>query len=177
MDQAMADGRTPLIIAACKGHLDVVDLLAARPALHIAARKGEVEAVRGMLEAEVDLEVLDETGMSALDLAMDAGHTECAAVLESAMLVTWEAATESTSAMESYLRRAAKEGAVQKVASLLERTVVNVLSVDKVRGWDVWSGAGPPGEWARGCGSASSIRNTAPLYTTSLYNSDLLTTL
>ena len=48
------------------------------------------------------------------------------------MLVTWEAATESTSAMESYLRRAAKEGAVQKVASLLERSVVNLLSVDKV---------------------------------------------
>ena len=57
------------------------------------------------------------------------------ALLESAMLVTWEAATESTSAMESYLRRAAKEGAVQKVASLIERNVVNLLSVDKVRGW------------------------------------------
>ena len=59
----------------------------------------------------------------------------CAAVLESAMLVTWKAATHSTSAMESYLRRAAKEGATQKVASLLERSVVNLLSVDKVRGW------------------------------------------
>ena len=50
------------------------------------------------------------------------------------MLVAWEAATESSPAMESYLRWAAKEGAVQKVASLLERTVVNLLSVDEVRG-------------------------------------------
>ena len=67
-------------------------------------------------------------------LPPDEGKVECAALLESAMLVAWEAATESSPAMESYLRRAAKEGATQKVASLLERSVVNLLSVDKVRG-------------------------------------------
>ena len=49
-------------------------------------------------------------------LPPDEGKVECAAVLESAMLVAWEAATESSKAMESYLRRAAKEGAVQKLS-------------------------------------------------------------
>ena len=49
--------------------------------------------------------------------------------------ITGAATTESSPTMESFLRRAAKEGAVQKVASLLERSVVNLFSVDKVRGW------------------------------------------
>ena len=89
-----------------------------------------------MLEATADFEAADEIGLTALDLAMIEGNAECVALLEAPMLAAWESASESTPAMEGYLRGLAKEGDVAKVAALLERCkMVNIESADKVCWW------------------------------------------
>ena len=50
------------------------------------------------------------------------------------MLTAWEAATESTPAMESYLRGIAEEGDEAKVSALLERNkAINVEAANKVK--------------------------------------------
>ena len=132
------DGRrcTALSVARMQGHHDIANLLAGRTLLHIAALNGEVEALRELLEATADLEAADESGLTALDLAMSEGNAECVALLERPMLAVWESATESSLAMERYLRWVAKEGDAAKVAALLERCkAVNVEAADKVCWW------------------------------------------
>ena len=128
------DGHTALSIAQCNGNDDIVDLLdSARTQLHIAARKGELEAVREMLEATADFEAADESGLTALDLAISEGNAKCAALLEEAMLPAWDQATESIPAMESYVRAIAKKGDATKLAVLLERCkAINIEAADKV---------------------------------------------
>ena len=127
-----------LVIALDGNHQDIVDILDPRRLdLHVAARKGDVDAVRDMVEGTADLEATDASGATALDLALrevGSSHAECAALLEAAMVAAWKGVTESRTAMESYLRSLACQGdAPTKVAALLERKVVNVEAEDKVR--------------------------------------------
>ena len=56
----------------------------ARTPLHIAAEHGHVANVQTLIEAGADLLAKDSLGLTALDLADKADHTECMAVLRDA---------------------------------------------------------------------------------------------
>lgn len=94
-DRVLLTGETPIILAAKKGHLKAVEVLAERGAnlqsrdrlgkraLHVAARRNDVKMVEMLLEHSADMEIRDDGDKTALNDAEDEGHVEVADLLRS----------------------------------------------------------------------------------------------
>jgi ankyrin repeat protein len=86
-------GATPLLVAAAKGHKDVVQLLLANKAdvdakannsrtpLHMAAANGHKDVVELLLANFADVSAKDSEGMSPVDLATKGGHEDIVELL------------------------------------------------------------------------------------------------
>uniref|UniRef100_A0A671NGT5 Serine/threonine-protein phosphatase 6 regulatory ankyrin repeat subunit B-like n=1 Tax=Sinocyclocheilus anshuiensis TaxID=1608454 RepID=A0A671NGT5_9TELE len=125
-------GRTPLHAAAFAGHIDCVQLLLAHSAsvddvdqsglsaLIMAAEKGRVEVLEALLtSANVNLNLTDQKGNTALHLACSNGMEECALLIlgklpDSALVAT-------NAALQTPLHLAARSGMKQTVQELLSR--------------------------------------------------------
>lgn len=93
-DKARQSGMTPLCVASQNGHVEVVRILCTAGAdkikakldgeapLHAAVRRGLVEVVRSLCQARANLEQVDGSGMTSLDIATWGEHEECRAVIE-----------------------------------------------------------------------------------------------
>ena len=129
---AKVERKTPLQVAAMKGHSEVVKLLLeagadkeaapaeqnrGKRALHLAAENGHWQNVQLLLEAGADKDATDHCGMTALHFAAERGHSK---VVE--LLVEANAAVEEKS--DRYLRTAfylaVKHGHSEVVKLLLE---------------------------------------------------------
>jgi len=89
-------GRTPLHLAASRGHLDVARLLVESGAdvdarsefgytpLHVAAMEGYLDVARLLVESGADVDARDKKGRTPLDLARKGGHREVMKLLKSA---------------------------------------------------------------------------------------------
>lgn len=98
LDEPDADGRTALMLAAERGHDEVVELLlgagagidrvdgAGETALHLAARNGRRETTRLLLRAGADIDVQDSEGRTALYRAIDGRHEEVIEMLQGVAL-------------------------------------------------------------------------------------------
>ena len=87
------DATTPLLVAAAKGHADVVKLLLKHGAnlyakddcdnnpLHVACSKGHVAVVGRLIKSDVDLSLKAGNGATALHLAARKGHDDVVALL------------------------------------------------------------------------------------------------
>jgi len=85
---------TPIQSAAAAGHVKIVELLLKHKAepnareqggytpLHAAAQNGDQEMIRALLYGGADLTLLSDDGRMPLDLALAAGHTQAAKLLQ-----------------------------------------------------------------------------------------------
>lgn len=92
-----ADGCTPLLLAVKAGdHLSAAQLAAAdpeqlsmrdsegQPPLHVAAASGNRKVVEVLLHAGADASLVNDAGAKAVDLCLDSGDAEIAALLAGA---------------------------------------------------------------------------------------------
>ena len=94
-DRVLLTGETPIILAAKKGHLKAVEVLAERGAnlqsrdrvgkraLHVAARRNDVKMVEMLLKYGADTEIRDDGDKTALNDAEDEGYVEVVDLLRS----------------------------------------------------------------------------------------------
>ncbi|KAL5491842.1 hypothetical protein EMCRGX_G017207 [Ephydatia muelleri] len=89
------DGKTALDIAVLQGHSEIIEVLktsqskAVATQLLSAAHDGDIATVRRLVtEGRVDMNVMDENGKTALDIAVNNGHSEIIEVLNKAAVAT-----------------------------------------------------------------------------------------
>ena len=93
LDARNEDGRTPLHMAAAKGHSEAIAALIdagadpdarnedGRTPLHMAAEKGHSEAIAALIDAGADPDARNEDGRTPLYMAAEKGHSEAIAAL------------------------------------------------------------------------------------------------
>lgn len=92
MNRVANDGNTPLLLAVMWGHKEAVDVFLAAGAdvrvlkngsnlLHFAAKSGNPEIVKALLDKKVDANKINNAGESPLLLAANGGYTEIVRLL------------------------------------------------------------------------------------------------
>ena len=94
-DRVLLTGETPIILAAKKGHLKAVEVLAERSAnlqsrdrlgkraIHVAAGRNDMKMVEMLLEHGADMEIRDDGDKTALNDAEDKGYVDVVVLLRS----------------------------------------------------------------------------------------------